>query len=99
MQLSGGNFPRWKLSGGNCPGGICPSGAIVWRETVQGGIVLFPGFSKYFISTYTVLNKLSEHVYISKKKKKKITSYAFSSVFKIVKSLRCILNLMILLQD
>ena len=44
----------------------------------------------FFISMYTVLNKLSEHnyFYISKN----ITSYTFSLVFKIVKSLQCILN-------
>ena len=39
MRLSGGNFPRWKLSGGNYLGAIalgehCPGGII------QGAIVL-----------------------------------------------------------
>ena len=43
-QLSGGNFAKWELYGGNCPGGNC-QGAIFWGvivlgENCLGGIVL-----------------------------------------------------------
>ena len=112
-SVLGVNYPRRKLSGcnylvaiflgGNCLGEIVQE-AFVLVGQLSGGKLSREELSCSRVSQNILSQRTQywinfQNTFTYPKKKKKMTSYAFSSVFKIVKSLRCILNLMILLQD